>query len=241
MPHDETDIDRRIDDLESTSYERQYVATDGRALVDILPTNLELESVTPSAGGAFVILSWMGWQPEVETFEIWLEKPDEPAEKIGEFETSPATLTISVEVETPVVLTVRARAGDRTVGFAQSPSVAAVIPAPVSGGDPGPMSIGESHLIHVGENRIVIVDADILNLNANKINAGQIDAGVINVININADNINAGSLNAAIVAAIRLDAAQINTGFLSADRIMGGMISGFNVNITLLTLMQAIL
>ena len=234
MPHAETDVDRRIDDLESTSYERQFVGPDGRALVDILPTNLELESVTPSPGGSFVILSWMGWQPEVETFEIWLEKPDEPAEKIGEFETSPATLTISVEVETPVVLTVRARAGDRTVGFAQSPSVAAVIPAPVSGGDPGPMSIGESHLIHVGTNRIVIKDADILNLNANKINAGQIDAGLINVININADNINAGSLSASrlmggmidgeSINIINVNASEITSGFLTANRIRGGVI-----------------
>ena len=250
MPHDETDIDRRIDDLESTSYERQYVATDGRALVDILPTNLELESVTPSAGGAFVILSWMGWQPEVETFEIWLEKPDEPAEKIGEFETSPATLTISVEVETPVVLTVRARAGDRTVGFAQSPSVAAVIPAPVSGGL-GPMSVGESHLIHVGENRIVIIDADILNLNANKIDAGQIDAGIINVININAgeitagflnaDRIRGGEINADVVNVVNINADNINAGSLNAalvnvinlnaDNIIGGTISGNVVRI----------
>ena len=218
MPHRETDISERLDNLESSAYDRRYIDPDGVALADILPTDLQLESVTAGAAGAFVILSWMGWQPEVETFEIWLEAPDQPAEKIGEFATSPATLTINVKVDTPVVLTVRARAGDRTVGFAQSPSVAALIPAPISSAL-GPNSVGDSHLIHVGTDRIVIKDADILNLNANKLNAGTIDAGVISVINLNASNINAGTLDASVVNVVKLNATNIKSGTLDASEV----------------------
>ena len=216
MPHRETDVSERLDNLESSAYDRRYIDADGVALLDILPTDLQLESVTAGSAGAFVILSWMGWQPEVETFEIWLEAPDQPAEKIGEFATSPATLTITVKVDTPVVLTVRARAGDRTVGFAQSPSVAALIPAPISSAL-GPNSVGDSHLIHMGTDRIIIKNADILNLNANKLNAGSIDAGVITVRNIDAGNINTGNLNAAVVNVINLNANNIRSGTLDAS------------------------
>ena len=222
MPHRETDVSERLDNLESSAYDRRYIDADGVALSDILPTDLELESVTAGAGGAFVILSWMGWQPEVETYEIWLESPDQPAEKIGEFATSPATLTINVKVDTPVVLTVRARAGERTVGFAQSPSVAALIPAPISGALT-PNSVGDSHLIHMGTDRIVIKNADILTLTANKLTAGTIDAGVIDVINLNADNINAGSLSADRITTGSLDASIVNIINFDVPKILTGM------------------
>ena len=218
MPHRETDVSERLDNLESSAYDRRYIDPDGVALADILPTDLQLESVTAGAAGAFVILSWMGWQPEVETFEIWLEAPDQPAEKIGEFATSPATLTINVKVDTPVVLTVRARAGDRTVGFAQSPSVAALIPAPISSAL-GPNSVGDSHLIHVGTDRIVITSADIVNLTANKLTAGTIDAGIIDVTNLNAGNINTGTLDASIVNVVKLNATNIKSGTLDASEV----------------------
>ena len=222
MPHRETDVSERLDNLESSAYDRRYIDADGVALSDILPTDLELESVTAGAGGAFVILSWMGWQPEVETYEIWLESPDQPAEKIGEFATSPATLTINVKVDTPVVLTVRARAGERTVGFAQSPSVAALIPAPISGALT-PNSVGDSHLIHMGTDRIVIKNADILTLTANKLTAGTIDAGVIDVTNLNADNINAGSLSADRITTGSLDASIVNIINFDVPKILTGV------------------
>ena len=110
------------------------------------------------------------------------------SELIAQVDQPPAVFTVAVEQEEAVIFTVVARAGRRSVSFERSPSVAAVIPTPVSTAL-GPNSVGDSHLRRTSPDRVVITSADILNLTANKLIAGTIDAAEIDVINLNASNI----------------------------------------------------
>ena len=225
MPLPRSETDRRIDNLESQVFDRLYIDDQGSPLVDIIPRDVQFESIDASAEGAFIVISWANWRPEILGYEVWVTRPDGSSDIVSTVIQSPAVFTVSVDEATPMRFTIRAKAGERTISFDKSPSVAALIPAPATGAL-GPNSVGETELIHDGPNRIVIVSADILSLVANKISAGTLDAGQVNVINLNASNINAGALRAAIVNAIRLDASQIITGFLSANRISGGTIVG---------------
>jgi len=78
------------------------------------------------------------------------------------------------------------------------------------------------------------IDAGIINvtnLNASNITSGTINASVIGVTNLNASNITSGTINASVIAVTNLDADQITTGTLTADLISGGTLSGITLDI----------
>jgi hypothetical protein len=64
-----------------------------------------------------------------------------------------------------------------------------------------------------------------VSISADRLTAGTIDAGIINVTNLNATNITSGTINASVIAVTNLDADEITTGTISADLISGGSIS----------------
>ena len=177
-----------------------------------------LSPLKPAREGAFIVISWANWRPEILGYEVWATRPDGSSDIVSTVIQSPAVFTVSVDEATPMRFTVRARAGERTISFDKSPSVAALIPAPAAG-VLGPNSVGETELIHDGPNRIVIVSADILSLVANKISAGTLDAGMINVINLSADSINGGTINGFLVNVLNLNAGNLVAGTVDAARL----------------------
>lgn len=77
--------------------------------------------------------------------------------------------------------------------------------------------------LDANEVRVVNLNADNITsgyMNATRIRGGTIDASQVNVTNLNASNITSGSLSA----------NYITSGTMSADRIFGGTINGNNVN-----------
>lgn len=79
---------------------------------------------------------------------------------------------------------------------------------------------------------ISVTNADIVDLNAEKINAGTLDSGVINTGALNADNITTGTLSADFISGGTISADLISGGTLSGDLIFGGTINATNVNVT---------
>ncbi len=74
-----------------------------------------------------------------------------------------------------------------------------------------------------------ITDANILSLNASKINAGSINAALITVTNLNANNITAGSINAAVIGVTNLNADNIVAGSINAAVISVTNINASNI------------
>ena len=239
MPVPTTETEDRLDDLEALTYDQQNISEIGQPLASLIPHDLQVDSVTAGAGGAFVVLTWANWSPTVEAYEIWMERPDGEQELVASVQNSPATFTVVVDESTPMIFAVRPKSGERSISFEHAPRTAAVIPAPVAG-TLAPNSVGDSHLIHAGTDRIVIVNADILNLSANKLTAGTLNAAIINVINLDADEIVSGSLSADRISGgtidasdidvINLDADNITTGHLSADMINAGTMSANRIS-----------
>ena len=70
-----------------------------------------------------------------------------------------------------------------------------------------------------------ITDAKIVNMTANKITAGTIDAANINVINLNADNLTVGTING----------QRIEDGAISADKLAAGAVTSEKVAVGAIT------
>lgn len=239
-------LEQRVEQIEATIFQPQEDVGNGLPESDSLPQDLEI-SVTASLEGAYVILSWGNWQPDIKGYEIWIERPDGQNELAKTVQYSPATLTVATDTAAPFIFKIRpVMSQGQEVSIERAPAIAATIPVAVVGsGDIGNGVVQDQHFDRVSANQIVIVDADILSLTANKITAGTINAAVItvtnidasnintgtlnasvvNVTNINANNINAGSLNAAVVNVINLNASNINTGTLTSVNIVSGTYS----------------
>ena len=82
---------------------------------------------------------------------------------------------------------------------------------------------------------LAVTDAKILNLTANKITAGTIDASSISVINLDADNITTGSIDASDISVYNLDAGNITTGLLDADYIDASYLSAIAADLGTVT------
>ena len=217
------DIEQRLLDLEARVYQTESTRNNGFPNADVLPSDLKAE-VTAGIDGAVVVLTWANWQHMVKGYEVWVTRPDGSVELGKTVQYPPAFLTVKSVSAAPFTFRVRPimETGEE-VSLDFSPGVAATIPPPAIGsGDIADGAIQDQHFDRVTANRIVVVDADILTLTANKLTAGTINAAVISVINITASNINAGTLNAAVVNVTNINASNINAGTLTAINISGG-------------------
>ena len=150
MPLPRSETDRRIDNLESQVFDRLYIDDQGSPLVDIIPRNVQFESIDASAEGAFIVISWANWRPEIIGYEVWATRPDGSSDIVSTVIQSPAVFTVSVDEATPIRFTIRAKAGERTISFDKSPSVAALIPAPATGACWGQTLLAKQSLFTMG-------------------------------------------------------------------------------------------
>lgn len=93
-------------------------------------------------------------------------------------------------------------------------------------------AINNTHLQRVGVDKIAIIDADIVNLAANKLTAGTLAAGVIYAGTIAATQIAAGTLAAGVIYSGTINASQVNTGTLNAVNLVGGTLTLNSNNVT---------
>lgn len=198
----ETEILQRLETIEAAVFQPTGDQGSGLPLSDSLPSDLEI-SVTASLEGAYVILSWGNWQHTIKGYEIWLERPDGSNELAKTVQYSPATLTVVTDTAAPFIFKIRpVMATGEEISIERAPAIAATIPVPVvSSGDIGNGAVQNQHIDRVSANKLVVVDADILTLTANKLTAGTINAAVISVINLNASNINTGTLTSINISA----------------------------------------
>jgi hypothetical protein len=71
-----------------------------------------------------------------------------------------------------------------------------------------------------------------VSISADRLTAGTIDAGIINVTNLNASNITSGTINASVIGVTNLNASNITTGTLTASLISGGTLNANLITVT---------
>jgi len=153
-----------------------------------LVRNLEVVGYQPTSGASKVVLRWT--VPEdtryVDHYEVWVSRTayqNENPYMVASVSNPPAAFTVTADQDTVAVLYVRTVMKDgRASAIYECPAAAVNVYRFVAGPeDISPGSIQNQHFDRVSAYRIKIVDADIVSLTANKITAGTLHIGGVNI------------------------------------------------------------